>query len=62
MNGGVFLAIFTGLMTLAVIAVILSQNAQTAKVLQALGSATGTAIGAAVAPVTGQSSQTTTAA
>jgi len=49
---GTFLAAFTALLTLAVIAVIVSQNAQTSAVIQAIGSATSTSIGAAVAPVT----------
>jgi PRD1 phage membrane DNA delivery len=52
MSSGALLAGFTALITLAVIAVILSQNAQTASVLQALGNAVSTSIGAAVAPVT----------
>jgi hypothetical protein len=50
---GVFVAIMTAIFTLAVVAVILSQKAQTSKVLQALGDATGGVITAATAPVTG---------
>lgn len=56
MNGGTILAAFTALLTVAVVAVIVSQNAQTASILSALGGATSQAIGAAVAPVT-QSNQ-----
>lgn len=57
-NGGaMLLAGFTALLTVAVVAVILSQNAQTAQVIQALGSAASTSIGAAVAPVTQSSNQ-----
>lgn len=46
------LVFFTGLFTLAVVAVIVSQKAQTSSILQALGQATATSIGAAIAPVT----------
>ena len=52
MNSTTLLAMFLALITLATIAVMLSQHAQTASVIQAIGSATGSAIGAAVAPVT----------
>jgi len=54
MNGisGTFLAAFTALLTVAVIAVLVGQNAQTAAVIQAIGSATAGGIGAAIAPVT----------
>jgi hypothetical protein len=52
---GAIVAIFGSLIGLAVIAVIVSQRAQTSSILQALGSAAGTAIGAATAPVTGSS-------
>ena len=55
---GAIVAIFGSLIGLAVIAVIVSQRAQTASILGALGSAAGTAIGAATAPVTGASSTT----
>jgi hypothetical protein len=53
MNGGVILAGFGLLITLATIAVVVSQNAQSANIIQALGTATATSIGAATAPVTG---------
>jgi uncharacterized membrane protein YjjP (DUF1212 family) len=56
MNAGTFLAAFTALLAVAVVAVIVSQHAQTSAVIQALGSATSSAIGAAVAPVTQSSS------
>lgn len=56
-GGGMLLAGFTALISLAVIAVILSQHAQTASVIQALGSAAASSIGAATAPVTTGSSQ-----
>ncbi len=46
-------AIFTALFGVTVLAVILSQKAQTAQVLQALSSAVGSVIGAATKPVTG---------
>lgn len=44
-------AIFASLMTVAVIAVVVSQRAQTSTVIKALGTATTSAIGAAVSPV-----------
>jgi hypothetical protein len=50
---GAIVAIFSMLIGVAVLSVILSQNAQTAKVLQALGSASSGVIGAATRPVTG---------
>lgn len=49
---GKFFLFFSGIIGLAMVAVLVSQRAQTANVIQALGSATGSAIGAAVAPVT----------
>lgn len=53
MSGTAILAGFTALISLAVVAVILSQNAQTDKVITALGGAVSQSIGAAVSPVTG---------
>ena len=47
-----FVALFTALIGLAVVAVIVSQRAQTASVIQALGGGVASAIGAATAPVT----------
>ncbi len=46
-------AIFTGLIGVAMIAVLVSQKAQTAGVIQALASGVSSTIGAAVKPVTG---------
>jgi len=50
--------VFTGLFALAVVAVIVSQKAQTAKVIQALGTGVGGVINSAVSPVTGQAGAT----
>jgi hypothetical protein len=57
MNGisGTLLAVFTLIIGVAVVAVLVSQQAQTAAVIQAIGSAAGNAIGTAVSPVTGNS-------
>ena len=52
---GTFLAVMTALFTVAVIAVLVSQNAQTSTVISALASGTGTVLNAATAPVTGSS-------
>ena len=57
MNSGALLAAFTALLTVAVVAVIVSQHAQTSAVIQSLGTATAGAIGAAVAPVTANQQQ-----
>ena len=46
-------AMFGMLMTVATIAIVLSQRANTTAVLKALGTSTGGVIGAAIAPVTG---------
>jgi hypothetical protein len=55
-NGsGTIVGIFTALLTLAAIAVIVSQRAQTSSILNALGSAAAVSINAATAPVTGAS-------
>ena len=58
MNGGIsaLIAAFGLLVGLAMIAVLVSQKANTAKVIQALTSGGSSLIGAAVAPVTGGSS------
>ncbi len=50
---GSLMAVFTAIIGLAMVAVIVSQKANTAKVLQALTSGVGNVIGAAVSPVTG---------
>lgn len=57
MNGGQIVGFFTALFTVAIVAVIVSQKAQTAAILQALGTATASSIGAAVSPVTGSKGQ-----
>ena len=53
---GAIIAIFGLIVGLAMVAVLVSQNAQTSAIIQALSSGGGSLIGAAVAPVT-QSSQ-----
>lgn len=50
-GGGNVVAIFGSLMFVAVVAVVVSNRANTSKIVQALGSATGGVIGAAVAPL-----------
>lgn len=50
--GSAFFAGFALLLTVAVVAVIVSQNAQTAAIIQATGGSVAQDIGAAVAPVT----------
>lgn len=52
---GAGVAVVTAVITLAIVAVFVSKNAQTAQVLQAGGSALSSVIGAAVSPVTGGS-------
>jgi hypothetical protein len=49
---GPIVAVITGIVGLAIVAVIVSRNAQTPAVLQSGGSALASVIGAAVAPVT----------
>lgn len=49
---GTLLAIITAIVSVAVIAVIVSQKANTAAILQALATGTSDVIGAAVSPVT----------
>jgi hypothetical protein len=49
------IAFFTALFSVAIVAILVSQKAQTSSVLQALGSGVGNVIGAATAPVTGAS-------
>lgn len=48
-------AVISGVIGLAIVAVIVSRNAQTPSVLSSAGSALSQVIGAAVAPVTGNS-------
>lgn len=52
-GAGALIAVFGGLVSVAVIAVLVSQKANTAAVIQALGSGTSSVIGAATKPVTG---------
>lgn len=54
---GKVMVAFTALFTLAVIAVLVSQNASTSKVIQAFTGGTASVIGAAVSPVTGKGQQ-----
>jgi len=57
LKGG--LAIVAGVITLAMISVILSQQAQSATVINALSSGLAQVVGAAVAPVTGSGNVST---
>jgi hypothetical protein len=50
------LSVIAGVIGLAVVAVIVSKNAQTSNVLQGAGSALSSVISAAVGPVTGSTS------
>ena len=50
--------VISGIIGLAIIAVIMSKNAQTPSVISTSGSALAQVIGAAVSPVTGSSSNT----
>lgn len=56
---GALIAAFGLIVGLAMVAVLVSQKAQTSSVLQALGTAGGSLIGAAVAPVSGSNSNST---
>jgi PRD1 phage membrane DNA delivery len=47
-----------GIITLAMVAVVVSKNAQTSSVIQGAGTALSAVIGAAVAPVSGSSTNT----
>jgi hypothetical protein len=51
--GGGILAIVSAVVGLAIVAVIVSRNAQTPTVISSAGSALANVIGAAVSPVTG---------
>lgn len=51
--GAGFVAIVAGVIGLAMVAVVVSQKAQTSQVLSGAGSALSSVIGAAVAPVSG---------
>lgn len=54
--GSAVIAVISAVITLAIIAVVVSKNAQTPSVLSAAGSALSNVIGTAVSPVTGGSS------
>ena len=54
--GGGILAIISAVVGLAIVAVLVSKNAQTPTVISSAGSALSNVIGAAVAPVTGGAS------
>lgn len=51
--GPTFIAVVSGVIGLAIVAVLVSQNAQTSTVVQGVGTALSSVIGAAVAPVSG---------
>jgi hypothetical protein len=51
--GPTFVIVVGGIITLAMIAVVVSKNAQTSTVIQGAGTALSSIIGAAVAPVSG---------
>jgi hypothetical protein len=59
--GEAIVAVLTAVIGLAIVAVIVSQNAQTSNVLGAFGSSFSQIIGAAVGPVTGSSGIANTA-
>ena len=52
-GSGEIVAIFTALFTVAIVALLVSKNAQTQGIISALGGAAAQGIGAAVSPVTG---------
>jgi hypothetical protein len=54
--GPTFIAVVTGIIGLAIVAVLVAQKAQTSTVIQSTGSALSQIIGAAVGPVTGTTS------
>ena len=51
--GGIVSGIVVGMITLAIVAVVLSQRANTSSVIGAFGTALGGTIAAAVSPITG---------
>jgi len=57
--GPTFIAVLTSIVGLAMLAVIVSQRAQTSQVIQAGGSALASVIGAAVSPLGGGNAQST---
>lgn len=56
--GPVFISVVGGVIGLAIIAVLVSQNAQTSSVIQGTGTALSSVIGAAVAPVSSSGTNT----
>jgi hypothetical protein len=56
--GPTLVIVIGGVLTLAMIAVAVSKNAQTPQVIQGAGTALASVIGAAVAPVSGSTSNT----
>ena len=56
--GPTLITVVGGILTLAMIAVAVSKNAQTSSVIQGAGTALSSVIGAAVAPVSGSTSNT----
>lgn len=54
--GGLFLALISGVIGLAIVAVVLSRRANTPSVLSAAGGALSSVIGAAVSPISGAGS------
>lgn len=56
--GPTLITVVAGVLTLAMVAVVVSKNAQTSSVIQGAGTALSSVIGAAVAPVSGSSSNT----
>jgi riboflavin transporter FmnP len=58
---GDVMVILTGIVTLAIVATVVSNKASTSNVITAFGKALATDIGAAVSPVVGSSSSLTNA-
>jgi hypothetical protein len=56
--GDGIIALLTSVLGVAIVAVFVSKNAQTATIIQQFGSSFSSIIGAAVSPVTGTSSST----
>ena len=56
--GATVVVVIGGVITLAMVAVLVGQKAQTSSVIQGAGTALSSVIGAAVAPVTGSTTNT----
>ena len=56
-TGGAFVALIAGVIGLAIVAVIVGKNAQTPTIITNAGTALSGVIGAAVAPVSGGTTQ-----